>query len=318
MEEVDFYPQKPELIEKESKGSFSSTIFSMVLFVMVLLFVFSDKINFVLLLLIVLLIHELGHFLFMKLFKYKNVRMLFIPLMGAFVNGSKANYSQKESFIVVAAGPMPGIIIGSVLVVLSQGLQQPFLFNAGVMFLLLNVMNLIPLDPLDGGQLFKLLVKKNNELFLLIFSFISSLAMIAIGFFFDFYLLIIFGFLMGFRVHALQKRFQMHKDLMEESVDYKTTYKLLSNKDFSKIKEILLMHTPTLAKYIEVADGDEVDALMASQVNNILVTPTTNDASMLFRIIVVLLWIACLFSPFILFYFIDSDWIRYAYEFSNW
>lgn len=318
MEEFDFYPQKPELIERESRGNLSSTIFSMVLFVMAFLFIFSDKINFVLLILIVLLIHELGHFLFMKLFNYKNVRMLFIPLMGAFVNGSKSSYSQKESFLVVAAGPMPGVIIGSVLVLISQGLNAPILFNAGAIFLLLNIMNLIPLDPLDGGQLFKLLVKKNNELFLLIFSFISSLAMIAIGFFFDFYLLVIFGFLMGFRVHALQKRYQMHKELVEEEVNYKTTYKLLSNRDFSKIKEIILMNTPTLAKYIEVADGDEVDALLASQVNNVLVTPTKNDASLLFRSVVVLLWIACLASPFILFYFLDSSWIRYAYEFSNW
>jgi len=60
-------------------------------------------VDFILPLIIVLLIHEMGHFLLMKLFKYDNVRMLFIPLMGAFVQGNKEEYSQKQSLWVVIA-----------------------------------------------------------------------------------------------------------------------------------------------------------------------------------------------------------------------
>ena len=316
MDEFDFYPPKPDLLERESSGNLSRTIFSMVLFIMTFLFIFSESINFVLIIVLALLIHELGHFLFMKLFGYKNVRMLFVPLMGAFVNGSKSTYSQKESFWVVVAGPMPGIILGFIAVAISQAVDSTGLFQVGIIFLAMNIVNLIPLDPLDGGQLFKLLVRNNNEFFIMVFSFISSLVMIVGGVLIQEYLILIFGFLMGFRVRALQKRYQMHKDLAEENVNFKTTYKLLSNKDFSKIKGIVLAHTPALAKYVEMADSDEVDALLASQVNNVLVTPTTQDAGLFFRIAVIVSWILCVISPVILYFIIDKSWMEYA--FTNW
>jgi len=316
MDEFDFYPQKPDLIERESRGSLSSTIFSMVLFVMVFLFVFADSVRFVAMLLIVLVIHELGHYIMMKRFKYKNVRMLFIPLMGAFVSGSKSEYSQKQSFFMIAAGPMPGILIGSLLILFSQSFDSTAMFNFGLIFSVLNLLNLVPLDPLDGGQLFKLLLRKNHELLLLVFAFFSSLIIIASGWFLDSYILIIFGFLMGFRVRSLQKRYQMHKDCIEEEVNFRITYKKLTNKEFSKIKTIVLQHTPTLAKYIEFADSSEVESLLASQVNSVLVTPTVKDTSLVFRIILVLFWILCFLSPIILFYTIDKTWIEYAV--SNW
>ena len=316
MDEFDYYPQKPDLIERESRGSLSSTIFSMVLFIMVFLFVFADSVRFVAMLLIVLVIHELGHFLMMKLFKYKNVRMLFIPLMGAFVSGTKSEYSQKQSFFMIAAGPMPGILIGSLLLMFSQTFDSSVMFNFGLIFCVLNLLNLVPLDPLDGGQLFKLLLRKNHELLLLIFAFFSSVVIIAIGWFLDSYLLILFGFLMGFRVRSLQKRYQMHKDCIDEDVNFRTTYKKLTNREFSKIKEIVLQHTPTLAKYIEFADATEVEALLASQVNSVLVTPTVKDTSLLFRIILIASWILCFLSPIILFYTVDKTWIEYAI--SNW
>lgn len=314
MEEFDFYPQKPELIEHEVKGGLASTVFSMVLFVMAFLFFFADELSIVILLLVILLIHELGHFLFMKLFGYKNVRMLFIPLMGAFVHGKKAEYSQKESFIVVGAGPFPGVILGVVLIAFSQYFNSPEMFTAGVMFLALNLINLIPLDPLDGGQLFKLLVKGSTEYFLMIFAFVSSIAIIGIGFSLNSYLLMIFGFLMAFRVRTLQKRYQMHKELINEDVNYTTTYKLLSNRDFAKIKEVIINHTPALSKYIDYADTDELNSLLASQVNSVLITPTRNDASLFFRISVILLWLFSLISPLILYYTLDSHWVSYALE----
>ena len=47
----------------------------------------------------VLFIHEMGHFSFMKLFKYTNVIMMFVPLMGAFVRGEKEKYEQKQSVL---------------------------------------------------------------------------------------------------------------------------------------------------------------------------------------------------------------------------
>ena len=136
MEEYDFYPQKPELAEPKAKGNLALTIFSIVLFVMTFLFIFTDEVTFIFHLLIVLLIHEMGHFTLMKLFKYKNVRMLFIPLMGAFVQGSKEEYSQKQSLLVIGAGPFPGVIIGTVLILVASKYEAAWMIDLGLLFLL--------------------------------------------------------------------------------------------------------------------------------------------------------------------------------------
>lgn len=316
MNDSDFYPPKPELIESEQKTNWAATVFSIVLFILVFLFLFSNEINFILSLVLVLIIHELGHFSMMKLFGYKNVKMFFIPLMGAFVHGKKDEYSQKESLLVVGAGPFPGLIIGFFLMLVSQHWNSPLSFQFGALFFILNIINLVPLDPLDGGLLFKLLVSKNQERFLMIFSFISSLLIIGSGFFLNSLLIMLFGFFMGFRVRALQKNVQLHKELQEENIPFTTTYKALSNKDFWRIKQILIENTPTLKKYVEMADQEEVDSLLASQVNSVLITPIKQDANLFQKFTVTLLWLTALASPFILYFLIDLNWVQYAV--SSW
>jgi stage IV sporulation protein FB len=313
MEEFDLYPPKPELIEPKAKGNLALTIFSVILFILVFLFIFTDEITFVFNLVLVLIIHEMGHFLMMKFFGYKNVRMLFIPLMGAFVQGSKEAYSQKQSILVVAAGPMPGILIGLVLVILAGVYQTPFMMYLGLLFLLLNIINLLPLDPLDGGQLFKLLIKANHELFLLVFSFISSLTLIGIGWFIDNWVLIAFGFIMGLRVRSIQNSYNLRKEMKAEEINYRTTYKLLTNRDFSRIKNILLDATPALRQYLETVPAEESEPLLASQVNSVLVSPVEQDASLFFRLVFFILWIASIALPFVVYSNFDVILARYSW-----
>lgn len=316
MSDFDFYPPKPELVEREVKSNWAVTVFSIVLFVLVFMLFFSSKINFILALVVVLLVHEFGHYIMMKVFGYKNVRMLFVPLMGAFVHGKKEKYSQRESLIMVGAGPFPGLVIGVVLMLFSQKMHSPFMFQAGMLFFMLNIINLVPLDPLDGGQLFKLFIRKNQERFLMIFSLISSLLIIAAGFFLDSNILMLFGFFMSFRVRALQKNRRLHEEMEEEDIPFVTTYRELSNKDFSRIKAILLERIPNLKKYIEVADQEEVDMLLASQVNSVLITPVKQDASFLLKFCTIALWILAIISPVLLFFTLDLNWVHYALQ--NW
>lgn len=313
MEDFDFYPQKPDLVEHKPKSSLSLTFFSLVLFVLTfVLFFGTDEFNFIVYLIVVLMIHESGHFMAMKLFKYENVRMLFVPLMGAFVQGKKRNYSQKQSFLVIAAGPLPGVLIGGILMWYGSYIHADWMLRLSSLFLLLNLINLLPLDPLDGGQLLKLFAKKHHELFLMIFAFISSISIIAFGFFapnFG-YLLIIFGFFMGFRVRALQKQYQMHKELRDVNINYSTTYKLLSNKDYMKIKEVVVANTPQLQKYVDHLSEDQADPLLANQVNSVLVTPLNDDASPLFKFFILASWVVSFLIPLGLYFVVDWDYIK--------
>src|SRR4051812_45770109 len=63
----------------------------------------------------IVMIHELGHFFAMKYFRYNELGIFFIPLLGAYVSGRKREVSQKQSAVILLAGPLPGIIIGMIL-----------------------------------------------------------------------------------------------------------------------------------------------------------------------------------------------------------
>jgi len=307
MEEYDYYPQKPELIEKKINKGIGKTIFSILLFIMAFSLIGAGDIQFILFLVIVLLVHELGHFTMMKLFKYKDVQMLFVPFMGAFVKGNRENEKQTQSLLVILAGPIPGIVIGLTLLYFGNNSELKWMNDLAFLFLFLNSLNLLPLDPLDGGQLLKILVNNKQERFQLIFTFISSLVLILSGWYFELWLIVIFGFFMGFRVKAIQKNYQIHKELDDQEVNYNISYKLLSNKDFSFIKKVVIQYTPALRTYIDQIDDDSIDPVIATQVNNVLVNPFQRNASFLYKMFIVVIWIVAFVSPFIAAYFFNYN-----------
>ncbi len=310
-QEFDFYPQKPELPKKENKSGWRMTLMSLLLFVASFLILFSDQIQFLVFLVIVLFIHEMGHFIFMKFFKYKEVKMMFVPLMGAFVQGVKSRYSQKESFFVVMGGPIPGILFGLIGSVFAVVYHVPWLLELSGIFILLNMINLLPLDPLDGGQLFRLLVKYDHDLFLMIFSLVSSVILIAIGLFTDSWPLTLFGFLMSFRVRSIQKKYLIRKELIRNQINYRISYEDLSNRDYSIMKSIVLDHNPALKKYNELSQKPN-DVLTAENVNSVLETPLSLDSSIWFKITVIVAWVLSLFLPIVLFVFF-GDYLQWYF-----
>lgn len=309
MEEYDLYPEKPIIEKVKIESNWGLTAFTIVLFIGTFLLVYPDDFRFVIFLIVVLLIHEFGHYIFMKKYDYENVRMLFIPLMGAFVQGRKDKYSQKQGFIVTALGPFPGIIIGSILLIISVSYQSEWMVEWSFIFFFINILNLVPIDPLDGGQLFKLLINKKRDMFLMIFALISSLMLIGLGWLIDSWLMIAFGFLMGLRVRGMQRNYLIRKKLETEGINYVITYEELSNRDYVLIKNILLEEIPALKKYQQL-EGEVSDDVMASHVNSVLLAPVSQDASLLFKIMIVISWMFLMFLPFFLYFIVklNLDW----------
>jgi Zn-dependent protease len=306
MVEFELYPEKPTLHKQVVQSNWGLTAFTIVLFIAVFLSIYSDRADFVFFLVLVLLVHEFGHFSQMKRFKYENVRMLFIPLMGAFVQGSKDRYSQKESLLVVVFGPFPGIILGSVGLYLSGIYQWDWLLLLSFIFIFVNAINLLPIDPLDGGQILKLLVIRQRDLYLMIFALISSLALIIIGLLMKDWLVAGFGFLMGIRVRAMQKNYQLRKDLNELHVNYIVTYEELSNRDYHMIKQVLIKDKPVLAELDAYAE--EGNSKLAGHVSDLLIPPITQDLSRLTKVFLFLTWIVLFTLPVYLLLTLDFNW----------
>ncbi|MCQ4167377.1 site-2 protease family protein [Tahibacter harae] len=117
-----------------------------------------------LILFVVIAIHELGHYLAMRAFGYRNVQMLALPLVGGVTIGHEARPDAARRAWMSLMGPLPGIVIGWLLLWLSldgQGLggvlgflvsREGLLAQAALVFLFLNYLNVLPLPPLDGAH----------------------------------------------------------------------------------------------------------------------------------------------------------------------
>ncbi len=102
-------------------------------------------------LLIVLFVHEAGHYIAMRAFGYRELRMFFLPFFGAAVSGKNFNVPGWKKAVVSLAGPVPGIFIGGVLGTWAAWNGHDSLAKGCLLAIILNAGNLIPVHPLDGG-----------------------------------------------------------------------------------------------------------------------------------------------------------------------
>jgi len=98
-----------------------------------------------------LFVHELGHYVAMRCFKYRELRMFFIPLLGAAVTGKNHNVAGWKKAIVSLMGPLPGIVFGTGMAFAAVAWGKPAIANAALIVIGLNLFNLLPIVPLDGG-----------------------------------------------------------------------------------------------------------------------------------------------------------------------
>ncbi len=141
--------------------------------------------KFALLLIPILLIHEFGHYVAMRLFKYRNLRMLFIPLFGAAVIGSNYNVPGWKKVIVSLMGPVPGIFLGCVLGGVALFTKNDLLLTTAMMFVVINAFNLLPVLPLDGGWVLHTILFCRNASLDAGFRIVAGLGLIATGLFFQ-------------------------------------------------------------------------------------------------------------------------------------
>lgn len=129
----------------------------------------------------VLLFHEMGHYLAMKIFGYRNLRMFFIPGFGAAVVGRHYNVPAWKKIIVSLMGPLPGIFAGTVLLILSAGLRQDLLYRIGLVAVIINAFNLIPILPFDGGWVAHAALFSRHPKLDVGFRLVAALLLILIG-----------------------------------------------------------------------------------------------------------------------------------------
>jgi Zn-dependent protease len=164
---------------KSTIGKLATLLVSILLFVS--LGLISASWSDIVILVLVVFIHEMGHFIGMKLFRYRDVQMFFIPLFGAAVAGSETNPSAASRAVVALLGPLPGIVLGIICAVLYFTSDQDIYLQLARTFLFINAFNLLPLHPLDGGRFLEEVVFCRNAGVELLFKLLTGLALLGLA-----------------------------------------------------------------------------------------------------------------------------------------
>ena len=149
-------------------------------------------------LIVILLIHELGHFYAMRFFGYKDTSIFFIPLFGAAAKGEKEDVTAFQEFIVFLAGPLPGMIISLVIGIFMfkdpSLLENGMLREYAIISFVLNYFNLLPIFPLDGGKIVQTLLFSRYPKIQFYFFLVSLFVIIVFALFLESIILGVFAF----------------------------------------------------------------------------------------------------------------------------
>jgi Zn-dependent protease len=101
---------------------------------------------------LLLLIHELGHVVALRREGIPASAPMFIPFMGAFVGLKRMPRDAWTEAKVGLAGPLFGLVSSVAVLAAGVALDSDFLRAAAYFGFFINLFNLIPLTPLDGGR----------------------------------------------------------------------------------------------------------------------------------------------------------------------
>ena len=164
----------------------------------------------------ILLFHELGHYVAMRVFHYRNVRMFFIPLFGAAVSGTNYSAPGWKKVVVALMGPLPGIALGVVLGSVGIVLHHTLLIKIALISLLLNGSNLIPVLPLDGGRVVQSLLFSRHYAADAVFRALAAAALIWIGIKLLGRILLYLGIIMFLSIPLILRRGRIAAELRRE------------------------------------------------------------------------------------------------------
>lgn len=294
---------KPVLMQ-DKKNWVRKSLISLGIYAVLFLFIFKTEPVYIAAVLLVLLIHEFGHFFAMKAFNYSNVKLFIIPLLGAYVSGQKSTVSQRQMSIIVLAGPVPGIIIGFLLVILSSFYPNEKLLMLAHIFIGLNFFNLLPFMPLDGGRLLETLFINHNHTLRIIFTSVSILCLILISILLGSFFFLIIPISMIFDLIMEIKNQKIREYLIQEKINYITNYDDLPNADYWTIRDCILLSFNK--RYAGIQAGvhqySVLEGGIIQHVVAVLKTPIITDLKIVGKIITMLIFLTFLLAPIIYFF----------------
>ncbi len=298
--ENSLYPPKPVIVER-NQNALTRSIINLLIYAVLFYFMFDRNVTYIAAILLVIIIHEMGHFAFMKLFSYSNVKIFIVPLLGAFTSGTRQKVSQWQLSLIILAGPVPGIIIGCLLFYFNKEQHNETIGMLASTFLVINLLNCLPFHPLDGGRLIETLFFKENHVVRLVFGIISIVALLFICIVNSSFILLIIPAMIVFELLNEHKHQKIRDYLRQEGIVYRTDFENLSDRDYWLIRDCLLLSFPK--KYPGLNAGNYkysiVEAMIVQHIKGVLQVDLQNDLKGFKKILVLLFYILVFLFPII-------------------
>ena len=200
--------------------------------------------EFALMIMAQLLIHEYGHIWAMKRTGIKTKGIFFIPFVGGAAVASEDFKSRNDEVFVALMGPVFGFFCAGGMLALYYATNNP-MYAAGASWMaMINLFNLLPINPLDGGRVMKSIAFSLHSTVGLIF---LVLGIIASGF-------------LAFYAHMWIFIFVIILSSLELGIEF--FYKSKDKKEFDKIKKRNDDLEALRQKYID--EGREVPFYLAN------------------------------------------------------
>lgn len=309
---VSDYPPKYIPIQQKGNSALRS-VQSLALYLMIGYLIFPSF-TILLMVTLIVLIHELGHFLAMKYFKYSDLGMFFIPLLGAYVSGTKREVSQTQSAIILLAGPIPGVIIGTALYFIDAAYGGLIwwgvsVYTISLLFIFLNLFNLLPIYPLDGGQLLNRVFLDEEGYISRIFIYLSIAAMTwfsislwqKTGSWF-YFVLLLFPVYLLLRMRSDSQLTNLEKKLEADGYDLNKLYEDLTDEEYWELRKKVIAHHTAFAGITPGPpyEYDVKEDKVMNAIQSLLHRTFWEDMSIPGKVLLLLIWIAALASPWLL------------------
>lgn len=251
-------------------GNWWIRIISLSVYVAVYFIFFRHATVWILALLGIVLLHELGHFTAMKYFRYRDVKIFFIPFLGAFVSGEPRVASQQQKVITLFAGPLPGILLGLACLALAEWIEQNrVVVTLGVLLIGLNAVNLVPVKPLDGGQLLEKLVPDGWHIVQTVTVIGMAAAMFVWAIKGSHYMGLAACWYALYRLRTSLVIFSIRSQLRMQGLRYDLVYEQLSDQEYLDMRKVVIPKVYALRHFhpAEVdADNEERVAIWVDKV----------------------------------------------------
>lgn len=140
--------------------------------------------QFALVIMVSLLFHEYGHVWAMQRCGLKTKGIYFIPFLGAAAVADEDFKSRRDEVYIAIMGPIWGLILAIITVIIYLKTGNAFFGAAAGWMAMVNLFNLLPINPLDGGRVMKSVAFSIGPGPGILFLAIGTLASIALTFYF--------------------------------------------------------------------------------------------------------------------------------------